>query len=117
MDNKVFNKTAEDIVKQVKEHIDGHSDYTAMTLVTDIVNENISNKPWEEPKRDIIENYINSDTVNILEDLGFKFEFYPYKEHTVEKNSIKTEVTDTWALALTWYRWTRLEDIFRRYGM
>lgn len=117
MENRVFNKTAEDIVKQVKEHIKGNSDYTAMTLVTDIVNENISNKPWEEPKRYIIENYVNSDTVRILEDLGFKFEFYPYKEHTVEKNDIKTEVTDTWALALTWYRWLRLEDIFRRYGI
>lgn len=117
MYNKVFNKTVEDIVRQVKEHIEGNSEYTAMTLVTDIVNENISNKPWEEPKRDIIECYIKSDIINTLEDLGFKFEFYPYKEHKVEENGLKTVVVDTWALALTWYRWTRLKDIFRQYGM
>lgn len=89
MNNKVFNKTAEDIVKQVKEHIEGHSDYTAMTLVTDIVNENISNKPWEEPKRDIIENYVNSDIVRILEDLGFKLEFYHIKSMQLRKMALR----------------------------
>lgn len=115
MENYISNKTAVDIIRMVKEHIAKDSRYTAMTLINDIVNPDITNKPWEEPKRSLIDNYVNPDIVNILQDAGFKFEFYPYKTHNVEKDGVKVEVVDTWALALIWYRWTRLEDIFRHY--
>ena len=117
MESRVTNKTTADIVKMIKEHVEEHSEYTAFTLVTDIVNDKITNKPWEEPNHDIIEKYISHDVVSELEKLGFKFEFYPYKEHRIEKNNIETTVTDTWALAITWFRWTPLNEIFRAFKM
>lgn len=115
MESNIYGKTAVDIIKMVKEHVVKDSNYTAMTLVTDIKNPDISNKPWEEPKRSLIDNYVNPDIASILSDAGFKFEFYPFRTRNIEKNGIKVEVTDTWALALVWHRWTRLGDIFRHY--
>lgn len=117
MENKIVNKTAKDIVKMVKEHVKEHSEYTAMSLVNDIVNKNITNKVWEDPDHSIIEKYIGSDIVKELEDAGFKFEFYPYKSHTVIKNNTQGEIVDSWSLALIWYNWTRLDNIFRHYEL
>lgn len=115
MESNIYGKTVVDIIKMVKEHVTRDGNYTAMTLVTDIKNNDITSKPWEEPKRSLIDNYVNPDIVSILQDVGFKFEFYPYRTHSVEKNGVNVEVVDTWALALIWYRWTKLSEIFRHY--
>lgn len=115
MENNIHNKSALEVIQMVKAHVERDSDYTAMTLVNDIENSNITNKPWEEPDKALVTKYVNSEIVEVLEKAGFKFEFYPYRTHEVEKDGVKKEVTDTWALALTWYRWTRLNDIFRQF--
>lgn len=117
IENKAANKTTTDIVKMIKEHVAEHKEYTALTLVSGIVSDKISGKPWEEPNHDIIKKYINADVVDELEKLGFKFDFYSYNEHKVEKNGIETTVTDTWALAITWYNWTPLSEIFRAFKL
>lgn len=117
MENNTHNKSAFEVIQMVKYHLERDKDYTAMTLVSNIENTNITNKPWEEPDRALIVKYVDEDIVKVLENEGFKFKFYPYRTHDAEKNGIKVEVVDTWALALTWTRRMRIGDVFKRYSI
>lgn len=113
MINENYNKTTLELLIMVKEHIAKDPGYTAMTLASEIENDCLSNRPGEETNVNYVKLYLNKKTVDELIDLGFKFQFYPYNTHYEKHGDATEEVTDTWALALTWYTWTPLKEIFR----
>lgn len=116
---KEYNVTANDIIRQLKNHVASNENYRAMTLVTDISNEEVGDEPWLEVNKDkLVKEFINTDTIKVLTDLGFNFMFYPFCEHTeTDENGVETKITDSWALALIWYFWTPLKDIFKSYNL